>query len=125
MIYFLIVNLLLGFKLWWDYRSKKRGRIINHARSVLIDGSFYATTAFFLYCYPDWCSFWLLFGIVLSSAGYRWIVFDILFNKLNKDPWDHYGLSSWLDQKLYILGKYHLIPKVIVLVTGLILIYVF
>lgn len=124
-VYFGIVNLVLTFKLWWDYKQKNKGIIINHKMSALRDGAIYVVTSYFIYCFPSFCSFWFLFGIVLTSAGYRWIVFDLVFNHLNGWKWDHYGLSSWLDQKMYILGKYHLIPKVLVIVIGLILVYVF
>lgn len=119
-LYFaIIVNLLLAFKLWWDYRAKnKKHRIINHGLSAAIDGLIYTVSAWFLFGFDAG-------GWILLAIGYRWIMFDFLFNKLNDDDWDHYGLSSKLDRFMRVLGKWHLVPKILTIVLAVALILIF
>ena len=118
MIYFIIiVNVLLAFKLWWDYRAKNKGRIINHGLSAGIDGLIYVISAWFLFGFDAG-------GWIVIAIGYRWIFFDLLFNKLNGWKWNHYGRSSWQDRQLKKLGKYHLIPKFALIIIGIIIIFI-
>ena len=114
MICFLIaVNFLLAFKLGWDYYAKNvQKRIINHQRSAIIDGAIY--TACILY-------FGLDYGWFFIALSFRWILFDLLFNLLNKDKWNHYGTSSVLDKFLSKTGKWHLVIKLIPAIVGIIL----
>ena len=116
MIWFiLIVNILLGFKLWWDKRAKDSGRIINHLLSAAIDGFIYTISAWFFFGWD--AGGWIILGI-----GYRWIVFDIIFNLINGWKWNNYGKSSRLDRFLLSLGDFHLLPKILLIITGLLLI---
>ena len=117
-MFIVAVNLLLGFKLWWDKRAKDSGRIINHLLSAAIDGCFYVFLAWY-------CTGWDAGGWIIIAIGYRWIMFDLLFNILNKDPWNHYGNSSWLDKQLKRCGKWHLVPKILLILIGIIIIKYF
>ena len=112
---------MLIFKLWWDYRAKnKKKRIINHLQSSLIDGGIYLVSSVLLF-HNDIST---VFGAVFLALGFRWVAFDILFNLLNGWKWNHYGQSSKLDLFLKRCGKYHMIPKGIVLLIGIILILI-
>jgi len=116
--YIIIVNVLLAFKLGWDWYAKnKKKRIINHTKSAAIDGALYLAAA-----YLSFSGIILISGWIILAVGYRWLAFDVLFNLLNKDKWDHYGTSSKLDLWLTKLGKYHLAPKIGLIVLGVILI---
>jgi len=117
MIYALIVTVLLAFKVVWDYIAKTSGRIINHSRSALIDVSIYLFTASLL-MYPNFLD---ILGAVILACGYRWIAFDIIFNLINNDKWDHYGTSSKLDVLMTKAGKYHLLIKAVPIIIGIIL----
>lgn len=120
MVYTLIVNGLLAFKLIWDYQAKnKEHRVINHGRSALIDVAIYIISGYLIYK-----DFRIVGAILLISLGYRWIMFDIIFNLLNKDKWNHYGESSLLDKILKKTGKFHLVIKALPIILGLILIYI-
>jgi len=95
MAFILIVVILLGIKLAWDWKAKNQEkRIINHARSAMVDGGIYVLSSWILFL-PD---AYLIAGAVILALGFRWIAFDILFNLLNKDKWDHCGDSSFLDR---------------------------
>lgn len=121
LIYIGIINVLLGFKLFWDYRAKnKQRRIINHSRSSIIDGTLYTVSLYALFCMSE-CSPLFIIGGVILSAVYRWILFDIFFNLLNKDKWNHYGQSSKLDLFLAKTGKYHMLVKSSPAILGIIL----
>ena len=113
--YILIVNLLLAFKLWWDKRAKDSGRIINHGLSAAIDGLLYTLSAWFLFG-------WDAGGWIVLAIGYRWLSFDILFNIINGWKWDHYGTSSKLDKFLLSIGKFHLLPKMLLIILGILII---
>lgn len=115
-IYTLIVNALLAFKLWWDYRAKKSGRIINHFQSATIDGLLYAVAAYFLF------DLQLAISMFLFAVGYRWIFFDLIFNKINGWKWNHYGTSSKLDLFLAKCGKWHFLVKLIPIILGVLII---
>lgn len=115
LIYFCIFLVLLAFKLWWDKRAKDSGRIINHTLSAAIDGILYTVPAWFLFGWS--CGGWILLLISL-----RWLLFDILFNLINGWKWNNYGTSSKLDKFLHSLGPFHLVPKVLLVITAIILI---
>ncbi len=112
MIFIIIVNILLGFKLYWDKRAKNKGRIINHAFSATVDTLIYILSA------------WWLFGVdaggwIISALGYRWIFFDLLFNKMNGWKWNHYGLSSRIDRFMFVVGKWHIVIKLTLFLSGI------
>ena len=111
-IYFIIaVNLLLAFKLAWDWYAKnKKKRIINHFRSALIDGMLYL---FFIYIFK------LPWGVFFVAIFYRWILFDLIFNILNGDKWNHYGESSYLDRLMKKTGNWHIVIKITALIISL------
>lgn len=114
----LIINILLIFKIWWDYRAKGNGRIINHIRSAAIDLTIYLISSYLLFK-PDLL---LIIGWVIISLSYRWILFDAIFAKINWGVWVFYGTSSWTDRQLLKVGKYHFLIKLIPLFIGLTLI---
>ena len=114
-IFFGIINALLIFKLGWDWYAKnKQKRVIDHFRSALIDGIIYAMSIYFLKI--SW--FYLLFAV-----SYRWIVFDIAFNKLNGWSWDNYGSTSKIDLFMKKTGKWHIAIKLIILTLSTVLIW--
>ena len=118
MAFILIVVILLGIKLAWDWKAKNQEkRIINHARSAMVDGGIYVLSSWILFL-PN---AYLIAGAVILALSFRWIAFDILFNLLNKDKWDHYGTSSVLDRFMTKAGKYHLLIKAIPVVVGIVL----
>ena len=106
---------LLGIKLFWDtYNRKVRKRVINHGVSSLIDGSIYAVTIYFYIC-TEGCTEWYFLGWLILTASLRWLLFDLLFAKVNYDKWVYYGKSAWLDVQLTKLGKWHFVPKLIMI----------
>jgi len=116
LIYIGVFILLLIFKLWWDYRAKNvKKRIINHELSALIDGTIYLVSGWFLLG-------WSVGGWLILVVGLRWLLFDIIFNMLNGWRWDHYGRSSGVDRFLIKMGKFHLAPKIGLILLGIILI---
>ena len=115
---------LLGIKLFWDtYNRKVRKRVINHGVSSLIDGSIYAITIYFFIC-TGGCTEWYFLGWLILTASLRWLLFDLLFAKVNYGKWIYYGKSAWLDIQLTKLGKWHFVPKLIILIIGIILIII-
>jgi len=114
----LVVNILLVFKLFWDTRAKRKGRVINHRRSVVIDGTIYAISVFLLFRF-DWI---IMLAVFFISVGYRWLMFDTLFSKINWNKWRFYGTSSRLDKLLSKVGKWDTLIKIIPIIIGLILI---
>jgi hypothetical protein len=113
-IYIGIVNVLLAFKLWWDYRAKtKFGRVIDHKKSVVIDGCIYVVSSLFLF--NDWFD---AIGFVIIAAGYRWLVFDLLFNWLNGWKWNHEGFSAKLDKFMKKMGPWAEPIKIGVIIVG-------
>ena len=115
LIYLSIFTILLGFKLWWDWRAKSRGRIINHFRSALIDGLIYGISGYLLFG-------WRFIGWFVLVIGIRWLLFDFFFNLINGWEWNHYGSSSKLDKFLLNFGDFHLLPKFGLILIGIILI---
>jgi len=116
MAFAIIVNLLLVFKVIWDYQAKnKEHRVINHGRSGIIDGALYVASAWILY------GMIYILPLVLLASGYRWIVFDIAFNLANKDKWNHYGDTSSLDKFMKKSGKYHILIKSVPVIAGIII----
>ena len=114
-IFFSIFIVLLAFKLWWDWRAKSKGRIINHFRSATIDTFIYGISSYILFC-------WQFYGWFVLSLGLRWLLFDLFFNIINNWEWNHYGSSSKLDKFLINLGDFHLLPKIGIIISGIILI---
>lgn len=115
----------LGVKHIGDWFYKKHyGKIINHALSAGIDGSIYFISAYLLFCAPDFCSVRFMIGLMLATVGARWVFYDLLYNWINHHEWDHYGTSAWQDRQLKKLGKYHMIPKFLLIILGLILIFI-
>ena len=97
LIYIAIFIILLLFKGWWDHRAKKKGRIISHSRSSIIDGVLYLVSAYFLFCAPVWCSVWFMVGVMWASFAARWLLYDLLYNVINKEKYNHLGGSAGLD----------------------------
>lgn len=91
-IFYTIVLGLIGFKLWWDLRARKRGRIINHPLSAGIDLGLYIVSSFFL------IGFWEFGCHVLIALMLRWILFDLLYNKFTNKNLYYCGENSKLDQ---------------------------
>jgi len=114
-LYIIIVNALLAFKLWWDKRAKDKGRVINHSLSAAIDVFIYVVSAWF-------CVGWDAGGWIVLAIGYRWLMFDIIFNVINEWEWNHYGSTSRLDRWLTRLNGWHLAPKIILIIFGVLLI---
>jgi len=111
--YILIVNGLLRFKLWWDWRAKNiKKRVINHSLSAAIDTFIYLVSSWYLFG-------WDAGGWLILALGYRWLMFDIFFNLSNKDEWWHYGDSSKLDKFLVAMGNFHLVPKIALIILGI------
>jgi len=122
-IHLLIFSGLLTFKLWWDKRAKDSGRVINHTRSGIIDFLGYAISIYFF------CGLGIfgMISVLALTLDLRWILFDIGFNLLNNDKWNHTGNSSFLDVFLDKidgardnLSKYGIIIKGILLCIFLI-----
>lgn len=113
--YIIIVNILLAFKLWWDYRAKNvQHRVINHELSALIDGFIYLISGFLLFGFN-------IGAIFLITLSYRWIFYDLGYNLLNKEEWNHYGESSKLDIFLKKTGRWHIVIKLIPAIIGIII----
>ena len=112
MTYFLlIISALLSFKLAWDYYAKNaKKRVINHRISALIDTALYCIAIYFLGI--SW--FYLLFAFT-----FRWMFFDLFFNLLNKDKWNHYGESSNIDILMKKTGKFHIVIKLLLLLLSI------
>ena len=83
---------------WW-YKNKKK-KIIPHGVSVAIDGLIYLLAAYFLFCAPEWCSVWFMVGVMFTSGAARWILYDLIYNIVNKEKLNHLGGSSGLDGML-------------------------
>jgi hypothetical protein len=109
--FILAINLLIAFKIWWDWRAKSKGRIINHLQSAGIDVALYSLLTFVLFDLNDFL------GILVLALSYRWIVFDIAFNLVNGWSWDHLGNSSKLDLFLKKF-KYPIVIKLIPIIFG-------
>ena len=100
LVYVSIFVGLLLFKAWWDYRAKKKGRIINHMQSSIIDIAIYTVSSYFLFCAPSWCSVGVAVGILGTTLAARWILYDLLYNVINKHKLGHLGGSAGTDQML-------------------------
>jgi len=96
----------------WYYKTKQK-KIINHALSSVIDVVIYTISAYILF-YKKFNLF-VIIGIVLTSLASRWILYDLIYNKINHHKWNHYGYSSWLDRRMRTTGKWHIIIKLIIL----------
>lgn len=115
--YFLIiVNILLAFKLWNDRRLHlDPNKKVNHPLSAAIDGGMYIISSWLLFG-------WGAIGWIVLAIGYRWLMFDLLFNLINHWEWNYYGSSSVLDKFLINLGEFHLLPKIILIIAGILII---
>lgn len=126
-IFILIVNILLGIKLWWDKRAMNNGRIINKTKSVLFDGSIYLASAIYLFYFLENHSIQFIIGMIVLAASWRWIAFDAIFARINghKD-WVWYGTSSRTDIMMSFLkegiGAFHILVKLVPVVIGLLLV---
>lgn len=90
-IYIAMFVVLLAIKLWWDLRARKRGRIINHFKSAAFDSVFYIGVGFWL--------FGIEFGgFVILLYWLRWLLFDLLYNKLTHKSLFYCGDNSHLDE---------------------------
>ncbi len=116
-IYIIIFLFLLGFKAWWDKRSKDNGRVINHLQSAVIDTSLYVISAWFLF------GFLKMGGVVILSLGIRWLLYDLIYNFVNKHEYNHLGDSSKLDLWLKKQKISQYVFKGVVIIIGIILIY--
>lgn len=123
-IYFaLIVNILLVFKLWNDKRlHDDPDKRVNHWLSAVVDMTIYTVAGWFLLG-------WDVGGYLIVALGYRWFMFDILFNKLNKWHWAYCGNTSKMDEigdeldgkddeRCYLM----LVPKVLLIAGGVLII---
>lgn len=119
-LYFaIIVNLLLAFKLYWDWRAKNvKHRIINHEQSAIIDLLIYTASAWFLIGFPS------ASGWIILAVGYKWLVFDPIYSKINWGVWDFHGNSSNIDVWLKQVGPWHPIVKLIPIAIGIALIII-
>ena len=106
---------LKGLGDWWYKKYKKK--IINHELSLLIDGTIYLVAGWFLVGFDT--GFWLFI-----LAGSRWLFYDLLYNWINNEKWNHYGKSDRFDRFSTKMGKWHLAPKIGLILLGIILIIV-
>ena len=110
----LIFVILLAFKLYWDYVAKnEKKRVINHALSAFLDSLVYLAAIYVLQ---------LSLGWLIVLWGCRWLFFDLFFNLLNGDAWDHYGSTSKLDIFMTKQGNFHILIKLAVIFLGLIIV---
>ena len=123
LIYIIFINALLVFKLWWDWKSKKSGRIINHTKSAMVDGLLYIIASVLCFTIVRNLSFWVAIGAVIIAASYRWIAFDAIFAKINWGTWDKHGTSSKIDVWLVKQGRYHFFIKLIPIAIGIAAMY--
>ena len=119
--YFLIVNLLLIWKIFWDCRAMHiEKRIVNKTKSALIDGSVYIMSLVSLGFGWVWGA-----GLFLASLTYRWVFFDIGFNLANNRNWRYYGENAWTDRFLKKVGYWDIPIKLIPAIIGIVLIIIF
>jgi len=121
--YFLILNGLLGFKLWNDKRlHDDPDKRVNHKLSAAFDGLAYVISGWFLVG-------WDVGFFILFSLAYRWTFFDLLFNLINKWPWNYCGETSKLDNTVDAWDgndnrcTFGFIIKTIILILSIILIW--
>lgn len=114
-IFAIIVNVILVIEAIYDWYSRVYlKKVASHSVSFIIDAIIHVVAAYTLFENP--------IGWIVLSAGYHWLVFDILFNKINGWKWNNYGTSSWMDRQLSKLGKFHLLPKLLFIILGIVLI---
>ena len=82
---------LLFFKLFWDLRARRKGRIINHAQSALIDVALYIAAGIYF------IGFWDMGAFIISCLWLRWILFDLGWNWLTGNHPFYCGENSKLD----------------------------
>ena len=125
LIYIAIFIAQLGVKalIDWLYKEYKK-KIINHGASVAADGIIYFISAYILFCAPNWCSTLFMVGIMWTSGAMRWILYDSIYNLINKHRYNHLGDSAGLDgllKRLENKGVSQYIVKGASLVIGIIL----
>lgn len=119
-VFIIVINLIIASKVWLDWRAKnKEHRIINHTVSSVISGSLYILASIIIL--GVWGKFhWsVLIGSVILAVSWRWIIFDLVFAKLNWGVWDKHGTSSRVDVFLTKLGKYHYLIKLVPIAIGI------
>jgi hypothetical protein len=79
----------------------------------VIDGCIYVVSSLFLF--NDWFD---AIGFVVMASGYRWLVFDLLFNWLNGWKWNHEGVSPDLDKFMKKMGPWAEPIKIGVIIAG-------
>jgi hypothetical protein len=79
----------------------------------VIDGCIYVVSSLFLF--NDWFD---AIGFVVMASGYRWLVFDLLFNWLNGWKWNHEGVSALLDKFMKKMGPWAEPIKIGVIIAG-------
>ena len=104
-IYILIVNAYIVAKLWYDWLIRTRyKRVINHMVSGAVNLLLYAGSAYFL-LEPEYERYQVV-CIVWISLFWKWIAFDIGYNKIFNNKWSYCGDNSWMDQKIDLIdGK--------------------
>ena len=116
--YILIVNSLLAFKLAYDYHAKNvEHRIINHTISIIVFGIIMLVAAWFLLGFE--AGKW-----IVLTMGYWWLMFDLLFNLINKDKYNHIGGSAGTDKMLKWIeskGISQYVPKLLLIGIGILL----
>lgn len=87
---------------WW-YKNKKK-RIINHSLSAGIDISVYIVAGYFFIIAPlENVSVLFYTGILFTSLSVRWVLYDLIYNSVNKEVWSYCGNSSIMDIKLDLI----------------------
>ena len=121
LIYIAIFIIQLGVKAFGDWWYKKyQKKIINHKLSSGIDIFIYIIAGYFFIIVPQgWTTVPFAIGVLIVTLSARWILYDLLYNLINKHKWDHYGDSSLIDKLMKKLGKWHIVVKLIMLGIGI------
>ena len=113
LVYIAVVNVMLLIKLAYDRYSKLvKKEIVNHDLSAGIDTFVYFIVVLLA---------GMPFAYILVALSYRWIMFDWLFDMIDKDSTSLYGSSSKIDIFMVKLGKWHIYVKAGVFAISLIL----
>lgn len=101
-IYISIFTFQLGLKAigdWW-YKNKKK-KIINHGLSSGIDIAIYIVAGYFFIIAPyEPVSVLFSIGVLVTTLSMRWWLYDLIYNIINKEKYNHLGGSAGLDQLL-------------------------
>jgi len=123
--YTIAIICLIQFKLLWDtYARIVQRRVINHGFSAGMDIIIYFLLAILINLHYNQ-EYNNVTGLVLLGYGLslRWLLFDLVYSKLQKDEWQYYGRTSTIDKFCKRFGAC-IIVKIIVLI-GFILTYFF